>query len=239
MIGIADPLAIHHRGYSSAHCALCLMCLAGMKMMKPAKPIPLSRELEEAFLAKVQRDEELGCLFWMGYLDSQGYGCLWHKGTHYLAHRVAYCLHHSVETLPDGLITDHIPVHIVLLHGGGGIPQSWHRQSFGTHSKHRTMPHRAHKHKGRSTTTGGGVTSSYRRGSVARNRAARASLYAVRQRGHQRWPGRRGSAPHLLHGGVVTGLSLPAAVWASFAQHGLLQGTALLARQPGLADQVF
>lgn len=76
--------------------------------MKSTKRIPLSPDLEDAFGVRVQRDEETGCLLWMGQLNRQGYGILRHGGDWYFAHRESSCLHHGVSTFPDGLVPDHL-----------------------------------------------------------------------------------------------------------------------------------
>jgi hypothetical protein len=76
-------------------------------MIRP-KDIPLTWVLEAIFWAKTWRYEETGCLLWMGTIAATGYGILAYEGKEYLAHRVAYCLHHSVTNTPEGLIIDHL-----------------------------------------------------------------------------------------------------------------------------------
>jgi hypothetical protein len=72
------------------------------------KDIPLTPELERAFWQRVQRDEETGCLFWIGTYDREGYGRYTYEGKNYRAHRIAYCLHHRVANLPEGYVPDHL-----------------------------------------------------------------------------------------------------------------------------------
>lgn len=75
-------------------------------------PIPVSDEFAAYFWSLTQRDEETGCLLWMGDTDRRargGYGtCQW-RNKAYRAHRVAYCLHYGIETLPaETPILDHL-----------------------------------------------------------------------------------------------------------------------------------
>lgn len=76
--------------------------------MQKAKDVPLDEVLEDAFWVRTQRDEETGCLLWMGYIDSEGYARVSYRGKTYPAHRVSYCLHHRIENLPDGFELDHL-----------------------------------------------------------------------------------------------------------------------------------
>lgn len=58
------------------------------------------------FMKKVQPEPNSGCWFWLGGINSYGYGNASTFGTAYtLAHRLSYCLH--VASIPDGLMVLH------------------------------------------------------------------------------------------------------------------------------------
>jgi hypothetical protein len=76
-------------------------------MIRP-KDIPLTWVIEVLFLGNTWRYAETGCLLWMGPIATTGYKVLSNEGNDYLAHRVAYCVHHGVTNTPEGLILDHL-----------------------------------------------------------------------------------------------------------------------------------
>lgn len=57
----------------------------------PAKPMEKTPVLMHSFWSKVPAGS-VGCWEWQGWIDSQGYGRLEHKGSPQLAHRVAMFL---------------------------------------------------------------------------------------------------------------------------------------------------
>jgi hypothetical protein len=76
--------------------------------MQKAKDIPLVLALERLFWKHVQWDKESGCLFWMGYVNKQGYGQYTFQSKTYAVHRIGYCLHYGIANLPDGYELDHL-----------------------------------------------------------------------------------------------------------------------------------
>jgi len=78
------------------------------RSMRVHYAIPLTEELERLFWLRVQRDEETGCLFWMGAIGTGGYGLLSYEGICYRAHRVAWSLHYRLSVMPERYVTDHL-----------------------------------------------------------------------------------------------------------------------------------
>lgn len=67
----------------------------------PVKHLPLAE--------KLQRDSmpmNSGCVEWVGSLDRNGYGRVWHEGRHYPAHRAS--LANAVGEIPADLVVNHI-----------------------------------------------------------------------------------------------------------------------------------
>jgi hypothetical protein len=62
--------------------------------------------LEEKLEARIERIPECGCWLWMGRLNRNGYGRLYHEGSEPMAHRTSYERH--VGPIPEGLVLDHL-----------------------------------------------------------------------------------------------------------------------------------
>lgn len=64
----------------------------------------LTRTEEERFWDKVQKTA--GCWFWMGAIESSGYGRFWAEGLLHTAHRYAYAKQYGA--IPDDAVVDHL-----------------------------------------------------------------------------------------------------------------------------------
>lgn len=102
----SDPAGGGEEGGASGSGSCCQH--VGDYAMRMHLDIPVTAELEQRFWSRVQRDEETGCLYWMGALSSGGYGTMSYAGKNYKAHRVAWCLHAQVPNRPEGYVTDHL-----------------------------------------------------------------------------------------------------------------------------------
>jgi hypothetical protein len=69
-------------------------------MPRGMKPIPV----EKRFWNKVLKHPD-GCWEWVGWVDNQGYGCVWRDGGRSNAHRVSWNLHFG--DIPDKMFVCH------------------------------------------------------------------------------------------------------------------------------------
>lgn len=58
------------------------------------------------WFARIERQEDTGCLVWMGHRDPDGYGVVYVGRTPLRAHRVAGALRHG-RPVPDGAVVRH------------------------------------------------------------------------------------------------------------------------------------
>lgn len=71
-----------------------------------ASAVPYGTEVQERFWSKVDKRGPDECWPWTGFLESNGYGRVKHKGERTLVHRRAY--EFSVGPIPPGLRVDHV-----------------------------------------------------------------------------------------------------------------------------------
>lgn len=120
------PSKVIALGYCSAHYS---QARRGQEM-RPARRVGLS------IAEKIERDTEEGeggCLVWVGSMDRNGYGRVWHQGRHIPAHRASLQL--SVGEIPDDLVVNHIcqnppcvrPEHLEAVTRGENVQFQRHR----------------------------------------------------------------------------------------------------------------
>lgn len=72
------------------------------------KKIESIQEIMNRFFDKVQKsDDPIGCWRWTGYRNKKGYGQFRLNGKMVSAHRVAYMLAHSMDSIPEGMCILH------------------------------------------------------------------------------------------------------------------------------------
>jgi len=124
--------------------------------MKYTKDIIITPKMESMFWARVQRDDDTGCLLWMGAttggFGEGNYGILSCNRERYFAHRVAYCLHYGVINLEPGHELDHlcrVPpcvdwAHLESVPHGENVARGMNRMRLDAYWAERTHCHNGH-----------------------------------------------------------------------------------------------
>jgi hypothetical protein len=60
----------------------------------------------ERFMARIKEDS--GCWIWIAKVDEDGYGRFYTRGKMHIASRVSWCLFNKVDSIPEGMMIDHI-----------------------------------------------------------------------------------------------------------------------------------